>query len=249
MSAEELLSSTSGYDLQYSSHPPMMSPSPSSPADDEQISLREAIEDPYIWQHSRHGDQEEIEERTENLRLRTSRRSRQSWAPTRERRHYHYQDTQHDDDIYGDNCDHVAEDSRSGIIRLSAPTPPPFTVTAASEEEESDSTEEPPSAAVMADRLRRESLWRAESDDEDDEITPRFGGLRRAPALDYTTYNEWRARRERHIEPITATRIGAPSRIQPSEPASDSDNLLSPHARFFIAKNKSKITIRFHPAM
>lgn len=249
MSADDLLSSTAGYDLQYSSRSPMMSPTPSSRADDEQISLREAIEDPYVSQHSRHGAQEEMEERTENLRLRTSPRSRESWLHPREGRQSQRQDTLHDDDIFGENCDHVAEDSRSGIIRLSAPTPPPFTVTAASEEEESDSTEEPPSAAVMADRMRRESLWRAETDDEDDETTLRFGALRRAPALDFSTYNEWRTRRERHMEPITATRIGAPSRIQPSKPASESDNLLSPHARFFIAKNKSKITIKFHPAM
>jgi hypothetical protein len=228
----------------------MMSPTPSSPAGDEQISLREAIEDPHVWQYSGQGAQEEMEERIENLRLRTNRRNRQSWVPPRsERRHNHRQPAQHEDDVYGDNCDHVADDSRSGIIRLSAPTPPPFTVTAASEAEESDSTEETPTAAVVADLMRRESLWRADTDDEGDEISPRFGGLRRAPAFDYTTYSEWRARRERHIEPIRATQIGAPSRIEPSQSLPEDDNLIPPHARFFIAKNKSKITIKFHPAM
>ena len=250
MSAEELLSSTSGYDLQYSSRPPVMSPSPSSPADDEQISLREAIEDPLIWQYSRQGAQEEMEARIENLRLRTNRLNRESSLRSqRDRRQSQRQPPLDDDDVYGDNCDHTADDSYAGIVRISAPTPPPFTVTAASEEEESDSNEELPSAAVMADRLRRESRWRAETDDEDDDIVPRFGGIRRAPALSYTTYDEWRERRERHLEPIRATRIGAPSRIEPSEPPPAADSLLPPHARFFIAKNKSKITIKFHPAM
>jgi len=255
MSADELLSSTAGYDLQFQSLdpvPPPRSCTPSS-ADEEEISLREAIEDPHVLQHSRRGAHEEMEERIENLRLRASRTNRmtesQSWIPRSDRGHTQRHSAQQEDDMYGENCDHVADDSRSGIIRLSAPTPPPFTVTAASEAEESDSNEETPSAAVMADLMRRETLWRAETDDEDGETTSRFGGLRRAPALDYTTYSEWRARRERHIEPIRATRVGVPSRIEVSQPLPEDDNLRNPHARFFIARDKSKITIRFHPAM
>jgi hypothetical protein len=246
MSADDLLSSTAGYDLQYAASSPIMSPSPSSPADDEQLSLREAIEDPNIWQHSRRGAQEEMEERIENLRLRTSRRNRQTGF---DRQQSQRQSDDSEDDVYGENCDHIADDSYPGGRRVSAPTPPPFTVTTASEEEESDSNEETPSAAVMADLLRRESRWRAATDDEDEEIAPRFGGLRRAPNLQYSTYSEWRARRERHIEPIRATRIGTPSRIQTPDTPQEADNLTPPHARFFIAKNKSKITIKFHPAM
>jgi hypothetical protein len=250
MSADDLLSSTAGYDLQYSADSPIMSPSPSSPATDEHTSLMAAVEDPHVWQSSRRGAQEEMEERIENLRLRTNRRNRQSWVPSSShRRHNQRQSEYTEDDVYGDNCDHLADDFHTGVRRVSAPTPPPFIVTTASEEEESDSTEETPSAAVMADLLRRESRWRAATDDEDEEIAPRFGGLRRAPALEYSTYREWRARRERQIEPIRATQIGTPSRIKPSEALPEADDLIPPHARFFIAKNKSKITIKFHPAM
>jgi hypothetical protein len=245
MSADDLLSSTAGYDLQYAASSPIMSPSPSSPADDEHLSLREAIEDPNIWQHSRRGAQEEMEERIENLRLRTRSRNVQTRF---DRQRSQRQSDDSEDDV-GENCDHVADDSYTGGRRVSAPTPPPFTVTTASEEEESDSTEETPSAAVMADLLRRESRWRAATDDEDEEIAPRFGGLRRAPNLQYSTYSEWRARRERQIEPIRATRIGTPSRIETPDTPQEADNLIPPHARFFIAKNKSKITIKFHPAM
>jgi hypothetical protein len=253
MSAEELLTSTSGYDLQYTSRAPVMSPSPSPTVEDERISLREAIEDPHIWQHSRPGAQEEMEERIENLRLRTARLNRESSLRSavrseRDRYRSRRQTAMDDDDMYGDNCDNTADDSYAGIVRISAPTPPPFTVTAASEEEESDSNEELPTAAVMADRLRRESRWRAGSDD-DEEAGPRFGGLRRAPALSYTTYDEWRDRRDQHVEPIRATRIGTMSRLEPAEPLPQADNLIPPHAKFFIAKNKSKITIKFHPAM
>jgi hypothetical protein len=239
MSAEELLTSTSGYDLQYTSRAPVMSPSPSPTVEDERISLREAIEDPHIWQHSRPGAQEEMEERIENLRLRTARLNRESSLRSavrseRDRYRSRRQNAVDDDDMYGDNCDNTADDSYAGIVRISAPTPPPFTVTAASEEEESDSNEELPTAAVMADRLRRESRWRAGSDD-DEEAAPRFG--------------EWRDRRDQHVEPIRATRTGTMSRLEPSEPLPQADNLIPPHAKFFIAKNKSKITIKFHPAM
>lgn len=250
MDSDELLTNTIGYDLQYSSRPPVLSEPPTPPPlDDEQLSLTEAMEDPHIWQHSRQGAHEEMQERIENLRLRTARINRESpLLSERNRRRRQLQAAVDHEDAYGDNCDNAADDSYAGIVRISAPTPPPFTVTATSDEDESDS-EELPSAAVMADRLRRESRWRAGSDDEGDDVAPRFGGLRRAGAMSYTSYDEWRERRDQRTEPIRATRIGAPSRIEPSEPLPEAQNLLPPHARFFIAKNKSKITIKFHPAM
>lgn len=256
MSADELLSGTSAYNLQYGTQSPLRSPTPSSQGEnEEQLSLREAIEDPLIWQHSRQGAQEEMEERIENLRLRNERLNAESanlvssLRSDSDRRSILRQMVENEDEADGDNCDHAAEDSYSGAAGISAPTPPPFTVTTASEEEESDSNEELPSAAIMADRLRRESRWRPDSDDEDDEIVPRLNTLRRASALDYTAYGEWRERRERYLEPIRAARVGAPSRIEPSERIPEAESLIPPHARFFIAKNKNKITIKFHPAM
>jgi hypothetical protein len=260
MSADELLAGTSAYNLRYDTpSSPLMSPTPSSPIEgNEQISLREALEDPSVWQYSRQGTREEMEERIESLRLRSERLNAESanWISSlrsdSERRRIMRQMVEHEDEADGDNCDDAADDPHSGPTGISAPTPPPFTVTTAvSEDEESDSNEELPSAAIMADRQRRESRWRPESDDDDDdddEIVPRLGPLRRAPALDYSTYSEWRERRERYLEPIRASRVTAPSRIEPSEPA-HGEPLIPPHARFFIAKNKNKITIKFHPAM
>ncbi|RYN24214.1 hypothetical protein AA0113_g7890 [Alternaria arborescens] len=253
MSADELLSGTSAYNLRYDSSPPT-SPAPSSPIEaNEQISLREALEDPSVWQYSRQGTQEDMEERIENLRLRSERLNAESenWISSlrsdSERRRIMRQMVEHEDEADGDNCDHVPDNTYSGPAGFSAPTPPPFTVTtAASEDEDSGSNEEQPSAATMADRIRRNNRWEADSDDED-EIIPRLGPLRRAPALDYSTYSEWRERRERYIEPIRAARVATPSRIEPSEP--NAEPLIPPHARFFIEKNKNKITIKFHPAI
>jgi hypothetical protein len=256
MSEDELLSGTSAYNLHYDTSSPLMSPTPSSPIEaNEQISLREALEDPSVWQYSRQGTQEEMEERIENLRLRSQRLNAESenWISSlrsdSERRRIMRQMVEHEDEADGDNCDHAADYSYSGPTGISAPTPPPFTVTTAASDEESDSNEELPSAAIMADRLRRESRWRPDSDDDDDEIAPRLGPLRRAPALDYSTYSEWRERRERYLEPIRASRVTAPSRIEPSEPVPDAEPLIRPHYRFFIGKNENKITIKFHPAM
>lgn len=256
MSADELLSGTTAYNLQYDQQSPPTSPSPSSfEDDDEQLSLREAIEDPLIWQHSRLGNHEEVQERIERLRIRNDRWNAEpaslnsSLRSDSDRRRILRQMVENEDEIDGDNCDHTADDSNTGPAGVSAPTPPPFTVTTASEEEESDSNEEQPSAAIMADRLRRESRWRPDSDDEDDETMPRLGPFRRAPPLDFSSYSEWRERRERYLEPIRAARVGAPSRIEPSDPAYSAESLIPPHAKFFIAKNKNKITIKFHPAM
>lgn len=257
MSADDLLTGTTAYNLRYDNRSPLTSPTPSSPTEDnEHISLREALEDPSLWQYSRQGTQEDMEERIENLRLRSQRLNAESadlissLRSDSERRRILRQMVEHEDEADGDNCEHAGEESYSGPAGVSAPTPPPFTVTtAASEEESSDSNEEQPSAAIMADRLRRESRWRPDSDDDDDEVVPRLGPLRRAPALDYSTYGEWQERRERYLQPIRASRVAAPSRIEPSEPSPDTDVLIPPHARFFIAKNKNKITIKFHPAM
>ncbi|KAH8725223.1 hypothetical protein GQ44DRAFT_681563 [Phaeosphaeriaceae sp. PMI808] len=247
MSADDLLSSTAGYDLRYSTYSPAMSPSPSFPIDEEPLSLREAIEDPIILQHSHQNEEDDLEERADNHRRR---RMMESYVQTRIHRvQNQLQPTHNDDESYNENCEHITDESYMGIVRVSAPTPPPFTVTAASEEDESESDEDLPSAAIIADRLRRENRWRAESNDSDDLGLPRFGGLRRAAALDYNSNNVWRGSRDRHIAPIRATRIGAPSQILSSDHQLGTEKLTPPNARFFIAKNKSKITIKFYPAI
>ncbi|KAF2854350.1 hypothetical protein T440DRAFT_552216 [Plenodomus tracheiphilus IPT5] len=285
MSADELLPGTAAYCMQYESQSPARSPSPVSPSaddgsEDEQLSLREAMNDPRIWQHMSQAQQatrEEAVERIENLRRRRdemlqavesrsssllfpgsmrigadmlddarAERQRQRRSDP-ERRRILRQMVEHEEEQDVDNCDHAADESYNSAVGMSAPTPPPFTVTTATEEEESDSNEEISSAAILADRLRRESRWRPDSDEEDDgRYTPPLGSLRLPSALDYSTYGEWRERRERYMEPIRATRVATPSRI---DAPTATDGLIHPHARFFIAKNKNKITIKFTPAI
>ena len=228
MSPDELIAGTSGYKIEYSSSP-RTSPTPSSLAD-QQLSLHEPIEDPYVWENSRPGMQE-MDERMERRP-----------PPSR------YEQPQHQDDGT-ENCDYPADElSYASAAGISAPTPPPFTITTESDPE-SEESEELPSAAIMADRLRRESRWRPDSDEDEDGLMHRFPPLRRSYAFDSSEmFGERRWRSER-LEPIRATRLRGPSRIEPMDNVSESEGLIAPHARFFIAKHKNKITIKFHPAV
>lgn len=252
MSAKDLLSKTSEYDLQYESQSPTSSPTPSLPAEDEQLSLWGALEDPYIQQHARQSAEDQMEQRIANLRLRSRRRSRQLWANSEnDSRWTERRFARDEEDASGDNCDHFVESSFAGMARIQAPTPPPFTVTSVSEDEDSasDTSEEPPSPAVIEDRIRRDNLWESETDGEDEESLLPFGGLRRARPIDFAALNDMHERRSYTEAPIRAFQNRAPNRIEPSAPISEERGLIAPNARFFIAKNKRKIAINFHPAM
>jgi hypothetical protein len=228
MSPEDL-SSTADYKIEYSSSP-RSSPTPSS-LDEQQISLQEAINDPYVWENSRRGPQE-MEGRMERME-----RARGRAHANRDR---HYEDI-------AENCDSPNEEPFAAA-GISAPTPPPFTTTTESDPE-SEEYQDVPSAAIMADRLRRESRWRADSDEDEDSIYP-IPPLRRSYALDsLENFGERRWRNER-IEPIRAARLRGPSRIEPTgNNISESEGFIAPNARFFIAKHTNKITIKFHPAV
>ncbi|KAH7122419.1 hypothetical protein B0J11DRAFT_531457 [Dendryphion nanum] len=252
MSSNHLINSTSSYQIEYGHSSARTSPAPSSHAE-PQFSLREALDDPSIWENSRQGLQEAMEEQIERLRLR-GRRS--EYATTARARHERRNAGQEDDeDSYVDHCDFPTEDY-AHPAGVSAPTPPPFTISTETETE-SDSNEELPSPAIMADRLRRESRWRPESDEEGDEHAYRYPPLRRAYNLSSLDDNFTEQRRripdrypgETAREPLRASRLRTPSRIEPKESMTESDSLITPHAKFFIAKHKNKITIKFHPAV
>ncbi|KAF2012771.1 hypothetical protein BU24DRAFT_319395, partial [Aaosphaeria arxii CBS 175.79] len=249
MSSDDLISGTSRYQIEYEAASSRASPAPSS-HQDQQLSFREAIEDPYIWENSRHSLQEAMEEQIERLRLRGRRAPSGTLEANRARRRRERRSLgQEDQEMYPDNCDYPPEDFGPGP-GISAPTPPPFTITTESDEEESDSTPEQPSPAIMADRLRRESRWRAESDESEDDLLYRFPPPRRSYALEIQEQmGERRRRPDRALEPLRATRLRTPSRIEPKETHIASEGLISPSARFFIAKHKNKITIKFHPAV
>lgn len=256
MSSTDLLSSTSGYQIEYGPPSSRTSPAPSS---EPQLSLREALDDPLIWQSSQ--IQDAMEEQIERLRLR-ERRTQNEPNPRINHDHQRHETRtarlEDDEDSFADHCDYPIEDY-THPAGVSAPTPPPFTISTETEEE-SDSNEELPSPAIRADRLRRERQWRPESDEEDGEQPynlPPLPPLRRSynlTSLDDSFGERYRRASGRYLgesymEPIRASRLRMPSRIEPKESTADSDNLITPNARFFIAKNKNKITIKFHPAV
>jgi hypothetical protein len=171
------------------------------------------------------------------------------------------QDEQLDDeDDVINECPYHIEEGDANAAGISAPTPPPFTTTMESEPEDSEESEALPSAAVMADRLRRESRYRSEGEDDDDRedlIQHPLATLRRAEPLGSPRLRSFHEQAQRwrnlqsgnNIDPIRATRLRTPSRIEPKHSRPESENIIQPHARFFIARHKNKITIKFHPAM
>ncbi|CAI6333411.1 unnamed protein product [Periconia digitata] len=251
LSSEELLSKTASYKIDYNPHSPVVSPSPSS-SDDQLLSLHEALVDPQISANSR----QDTENHADRRRLRGRRyrpRPNSQSARTRSTQVPPVVAEAHDYESNSDNCPYYVEDG-DPIAGISAPTPPPFTITTEDEQEDSDGEQTLPAPAIMADRLRRESRWRPETDDEDedgDDPQTRMPLLRRADALDtWENFRERRWRNNRQANPIRATRLRTPSRIEPDDDdAGGSMASIQPHARFFIAKNKNKITIKFNPAL
>ena len=260
MSADELLSATSTYRLQHRTHSMSASPSPERrryARNAERILLREAIDDPDIWQHSRRRLQDDVETRIERLRLRTQRLNQELHARAHPDSQRSSEPPVESDEELDFDCDYTAS---AGV---SAPTPPPFNVTTTSEEEEESSNDDYPNVETMADRIHRESRWRPSSDDEGDDVAPRQGtGARFRQLLETAQFADDYEMRSRRIslgpryrnlldstEPIRASRLSRPSRIDAGVEDVENGNVLAPHAKFFIKKNRSKITIKFEPAM
>lgn len=265
MSASDLVSGTSTYRLQHRTHSPSASPSPERRRyvqNAERISLREAIDHPDVWQHSRRRQEDDVEARIERLRLRTRRLNQESRALAHVDQHRSSEPPVESDDEIGVDfgidfdCDYTAS---AGI---SAPTPPPFNVTTTSEEEDESSNDDYPNVETMADRIQREGRWRPGSDDEDEDVAPRRGtGARFRQLLETAQFADDYEMRSRRLnlgpryrnlldntEPIRASRLARPSHIDAGAGVSIRD-VLMPHAKFFIKKNKNKITIKFEPAM
>lgn len=164
--------------------------------------------------------------------------------------------------VYIENCEPPLSPSpnvalpvvRSPPPIINIPTPPPFTVTTSSTDHEDSSSEEDNSAAILADRLRRNSRWRgaSASDDEDDD-------LRHMSVFWDTTRHMHEYRPVSRAGYIRAAQRSEPSRIEPTSSSSASGvdgnevgeggegDVLAPHARFFIRKNKNRISVKFHP--
>ncbi|KAF2142787.1 uncharacterized protein K452DRAFT_357872 [Aplosporella prunicola CBS 121167] len=241
MDKDTLLKGTEPYQISYSSESSATSrassTSSSSSRRPERISLLESLQDPEVlagslarrphWLMAQDRVDQQIQEdrqaRFARL-LRMRRRIESAYAENIRAPQ---------SNPFGDNCDSETND-RPSMISPMAPAPPPFYVTQEEDDDSSDSDQEQPSASIMADRLRRDSRWRGDTDDEDE---------------DEARMNIFWEPRSRAMAPgiLRSARRSTPSKIEPEESAVADGDVLAPHARFFMQKSKSKITIRFDP--
>ena len=281
MSPDKLISGTSAYEIEYNtkdfgsssmsdvrlSSPLSPTPSPPRAREGDFLTFEEALRDEAIgealteeeaWERTRQA----VFYRIEQMRLRS--RNHQSFTGSRNQ--FASQPSAAADDTNMNECPYHIDEGDSSAAGMTAPTPPPFTTTTESEPEDAEGSEDMPSAAIMADRLRRESRYRSEGEDDDDRddlIQHPLAALRRAEPLtsqpflegpiSLQTHHEraqrWRALRN-PIGPIRATRLRTPSRIEPKpERHGHDEDVIQPSARFFIQRHRSKITVKFHPAM
>ncbi|KAJ9642845.1 hypothetical protein H2199_004366 [Coniosporium tulheliwenetii] len=166
MTQDKLLSSTSQYEIQYldpSSAPPLRS----VPARDreEQLTLLESLRDPEVQAaYSRRASQ-----------LRQAQRPRGVARPRSHEDLFLPTVSDNSNSTY-DVCDWPAFRAPAQPSTPRVDLPPitqPFTVSTDTDDEPSDEDES--SAATIADRLRRDSRWRPQSDsdtDEDEEMRP-----------------------------------------------------------------------------
>ena len=245
MSSEDLITGTSGYKIEYSSQSPRHS-SNSSPIsrEEEQLSLAESLTDPDVWAASRLGREEALQEEIERMDMQNRALRFARMIQARRRVHDMYMlgepgrgapSSTNANANVSENCDWPLTESNPAAVGVSAPTPPPFIVTTESDGESSGEDEQP-SAAIMADRLRRDGRWRPESDDEEEDLIRMnaFWDARNEPRFGGAGY-------------LRAARRSSPSRIEPKDSSPETEGLITPNARFFIAKHKNKITVKFDP--
>lgn len=235
MDSESLVTGTAPYQIAYgassSSSSRASSTSSSSPRRPDRISLLESLHDPEVLagMARRHNYQDRMDQQ-----VREDREARFARLLRMRRR----LESRQNRDSNSDNCDYSETTDRPAIISPAAPTPPPplegLHVTQEQDDESSESEPDQPSASIMADRLRRDSRWRAESEEEEYEDEMRN-----------VNHLLWDRRTGPGI--IRSARRSTPSKIEAEESAVVDGELLAPHARFFMQKNKSKITLRFDP--
>ncbi len=158
-----------------------------------------------------------------------------------------------------EDCDYLPVNLDSAPQNASAPTPPPFTVTTECSDESGDE-ELVSSPATMADRHRRDSFWFSPSEVEDDDDEgiglaepgpPLMGPPGHRPARRRVIPSRIDARPETlsQAQAQDQTQAPAPSAEEDLKPEDDiqDQEIMTPHARFFIKREKSMISIRFDP--
>jgi len=240
MTSDSLLSRTAQWQIKYPPQASLRSPDPN-----EELSLLESLRDPVVQRAaSRQQLRQQYRERRQaqlTSRIQESNEERMTRQWYRRHRSFHPMRIPSSFDL--ENCDppfrdlpQRDEDPASANAPTSAPTtaptPPPFIVTTEYDESSSDADEASSNPAIMADRIRRDSRWRANSEEEDEDLA----------AMNVFWDQRHENRQLGGIGYIRANRASSPTQVQAS-----TGDLLAPHARFFIEKDKSKISVRFDP--
>lgn len=124
------------------------------------------------------------------------------------------------------------------------PEPSDFTVTTTCNDPSSDE-EEPSSAATLADRLRRDRLpppYELSSDEDTEDGLER--AMRRARAMGVPSSHTYYRRSSRRAEPSKIEIVGA---ADISGEGRENKEVLAPHARFFIERTRSVVSVKFDP--
>ncbi|KAF6241619.1 hypothetical protein HO173_000330 [Letharia columbiana] len=124
------------------------------------------------------------------------------------------------------------------------PEPADFAVTTSCNDPSSDE-EEPSSAATLADRLRRDHLpspFELSSEEDTEDGLER--GMRRARVLGVSSSHTYYRRNSRRAEPSKIEIVGA---ADVSGDGTENEKVLAPHARFFIERTRSVVSVKFDP--
>ena len=114
-----------------------------------------------------------------------------------------------------------------------------FNVTTTCDSPSSDE-EEPSSAATLADLYRRDHLPPAYDMSSDEEFEDHERAMRRARQLGIPTSNHGHRRSRRRAKPSRVEVV-----MHNSE--TEAKDILPPHARFFIQREKSVVSVKFDP--
>ncbi|KAH0551742.1 hypothetical protein GP486_007041 [Trichoglossum hirsutum] len=149
----------------------------------------------------------------------------------------------------GENCDfplHITDDSEQSHSDIAAPSPPPFTVTTEYTDEESEINRE---SVSEWDPRATWGMARTYSEDDDEES---FGGRISARRSVGGRWEErWRLFGRSPVDFQARTipsSLDATLQAEPLHSAlGEEGDMLAPHARFSIKKDKSKCSIKFDP--
>ena len=144
------------------------------------------------------------------------------------------------------HIDHGGGNDIAPVPRASTPPEAPaFTVTASCNEPSSDE-EEPSSAATLADRSRRDRLPQYDPSSDEDTEDGLERAIRRARNMGASSSHGHR-RSRRRAEPSRIEVVIPPGVVGEKSVDGETKDVLAPHAKFFIERERSVVSVKFDP--